>query len=93
MLKRDRYGEGSAHLFCKGLVPSMDEELRWNTNTSLCRHTSSRQKACTGVTMLPNFKAQLQSIVSQNFFNKVIGSFVLKGQNYIHPQSLVFRNA
>lgn len=93
MLRRDRYGEGSAPLFCTGLVPSMDEELSWNTNTSLCRHAGDGQKACTGVTTLPDSKTQLQSTVSQNFFNKVIGNFVLNRQNYIHPQSLVFRNA
>lgn len=53
-----RYGEGSAHLFCMGLVPSVDEEQSWNANRSLCRHTGNGQKACTGVRTLPNSKFQ-----------------------------------
>ena len=68
VLGRDRYGDGSAQLFYMGLVPSMDKELSWNTNTALCRHAGNGQKAWTGVTTLPDFKAQLQSIVSQIFF-------------------------
>jgi len=45
VLGRDRYGDGSAQLFYMGLVPSMDKELSWNTNTALCRHAGNGQKA------------------------------------------------
>lgn len=74
MLSRDTSGEGSAHLCCMGLAPRLSEELRWTLQFPLQTHRFW-QKVSAGVTILPNFKAQLQSVVSQ-LFNKVIGYLV-----------------